>query len=153
MVTLAVLGILLVVGVPSFTIVLLNSRTAALTNDLTSAINLARAEAVTRAEPVTVCPSDDATTCSGSWSDGWIVLVPSLSSPDDVLRRYPAPAEGSSITQTPTADAALEFGALGEQLSAPTQLLAQVDGCRGERARRLDVAPGGRVSVSRVACT
>ena len=149
--TLVVLAILLTVGVPSFNQILLNSRTAALANDLTSAVNLARAEAITRSELVSVCPSDDASTCSGAWTDGWIVIVDSSS---EVLRLYDAPADGSLIAQEPTAAAnsAIDFGPLGRQRTTTDSLLAQVDGCRGERARRLRIAPSGRVSVTREAC-
>lgn len=150
MVTLVVLGVLLGVGIPSFNIIMVNSRTSALANDVTSAINLARSEAVKRAEQVTVCPSDDETSCSGAWTDGWIALVDASS---EVLRVWPAPVDSADITQTPTANEALDFGALGERVSGDTVLVMQVDGCRGERARRLEVGPAGRVSVRRVACT
>ena len=153
MMTLVVLAILLTVGVPSFNQILLNSRTAALANDLTSAVNLARAEAITRAELVSVCPSDDASTCSGAWTDGWIVVV-DRSGPPRFYESLTAPADGSLIEQEPTAAAnsAIDFGPLGRQRTTTDSLLAQVDGCRGERARRLRIAPSGRVSVTREAC-
>ena len=37
-------------------------------------LNLARSEAVKRNQPVSVCRSNDGETCSGDWSDGWIVF-------------------------------------------------------------------------------
>lgn len=148
MVTMIVLAILLGVGVPSFNVVLLNSRTAALANDLTSALNLARSEAVTRAAQVDVCPSDNGTGCTGAWTDGWIVIV----NGGAVLRVYPAPREAATITQTPTANTAIAFGPLGQPIGGTTAIFTQIDGCRGERARQIDVAPAGRVSTSRVPC-
>jgi len=150
MVTLAVFGILVAVGVPSFNNFLVNSRTSAVANDITSAVNLARSEAVKRGAPVTVCPSENNTECVGTWTDGWIVMVNNTS---EVLRVWRAPAEGASINQTGTANSAIRFGALGQRVSAATQLDIEVSGCRGNRARQLDVGPAGRISVQRVACT
>lgn len=149
MVTLVVLGILLGVGIPSFNVILLNSRTSGLANDLTSAINVARSEAVKRAEQVTVCPSQNGTACSGAWTDGWITIVDASS---EVLRTWRAPFPGANIVQTPTANRAINFGSLGERASPDTMFTVQVDGCRGQRARRLDIAPAGRISVERMAC-
>ena len=152
MVTLVVLGILVGVGIPSFNTIMVNSRTSGLANDLTSAINLARSEAVKRAEQVTVCPSDDATTCSGAWTDGWIAIVDASS---EVLRTWPAPFADAEFTHTPTATAnqPIDFGALGQLVSPATEIIVEVDGCRGERARQLDIGPAGRVSVERVDCS
>jgi len=152
MVTLVVLGILLGVGIPSFNTIMLNSRTSGLANDLTSAINLARSEAVKRAAPVSVCPSDDANSCSGTWSDGWIAIADGAAEP---LRVWRAPFPGATFNQVPasTASQPIVFGPLGQLVSATTEITVQVDGCRGVRARRLDIAPAGRVSVDRVDCT
>jgi type IV fimbrial biogenesis protein FimT len=150
MITLVVLAILVGVGVPSFNQLRLNSNTGALANDLASALNLARSEAVTRAEQVNVCPSNDGTSCSGAWTDGWIVIVNASS---EVLRAYPAPAAGATITQTPAANTSIGFGPLGQPLAGTTQIVAQVDGCQGERARQIETAAAGRVSVIRVPCT
>ena len=49
---------------------------------LTSNINLfighlayARSEAVTRSQQIVVCASNDGVSCSGGWTDGWIIFV------------------------------------------------------------------------------
>lgn len=149
MVTLAVFGILLAVGVPSFNNFMVNARTSALTNDFTSAVNLARSEAVKRATQVTVCPSEDGTECSGAWTDGWIAIVDAS---DELLRAWRAPVDNAVIAQTPAANSAIDFGALGQRVSAETALGIEVSGCRGNRARRIEVGPAGRISVERVAC-
>lgn len=150
MMTLVVLAILLGVGVPSFNSVMLNVRTSALTTDITSALNLARSEAITRSARVDVCPSSNGTGCTGSWTDGWIVIVNGAAQP---LRVFPQPRMNSTIAQTPTANTAIGFGPLGQPIAGTTQLRAEVDGCRGERARLISVAPAGRVSTERVPCT
>jgi type IV fimbrial biogenesis protein FimT len=75
--TIAVLGILLAVGVPSFSSIIRNNRIAAATNDLVTALTFARSEAMKRGDMVTTCPSEDQAACAGSndWSTGWIVFV------------------------------------------------------------------------------
>lgn len=148
MITISVVAILLAVGLPSFRSIIQNSRSAALATDLTSAINLARAEAVRRSEAVSVCPSTNGTACGGTWNDGWIVRV---NSGGEVLRVWEA-LEGGQITQTPAANTALEFGALGQLTSGAGSFLASVNGCIGERARALAVNAAGRVSVNRDDC-
>ncbi|EAQ95817.1 GspH/FimT family pseudopilin [Congregibacter litoralis] len=149
MITLVVLAILLGVGVPSFNLLRLNSNTAALANDFASALNLARSEAVTRAEQVEVCPSSDGATCTGNWTQGWIVIV---SASSEVLRAYPAPPQDATITQTPAANTAVAFGPLGQPVAGATDIFAQIDGCLGDRARQIETAAAGRVSVARAPC-
>ncbi|WP_338065923.1 GspH/FimT family protein [Chromatocurvus halotolerans] len=107
-------------------------------------------EAVKRGAPVTVCPSENDTECGGVWTDGWITIIDDTSG---VLRVWRAPAAGAAVNQTGTANSAIRFGALGQRVSADTRLDIEVAGCRGNRARRLDVGPAGRISVQRVACT
>ena len=66
-------------------------------------LNLARSEAVKRNQPVSICRSADGESCSGDWSDGWIVfsnldgdnVVDNGS--DQVIRVYEGLAEGHSF--------------------------------------------------------
>jgi len=75
LITMSIAVILLTIGVPSF-IDMINSNTAtSYANDLLGDINYARSEAITRGVRVTVCHSNDSATCSGTWSDGWIVFA------------------------------------------------------------------------------
>lgn len=148
MITLVVAGILVTIGVPSYLTVSQNARASELASGLTSAVALARAEAIRRGEPVSVCPSDDASTCSGSWTDGWIAIVPS----DGEVLSIWGPPSGGVLTQTPDADTALDFGALGELISSDTLLVTSSSNCTGTRARSLAITAIGRVSVSRTAC-
>lgn len=74
MVTVAVIGILALVAVPSMTAMIENSRISGQTSELTAALQLARSEAVRRNARVTICSSTDGSTCAGSttWTS-WIV--------------------------------------------------------------------------------
>lgn len=149
MVTIAVLAILVGIAIPSFNNYFQNTRTKAIAAELTSAINLARSEAITRSEQVNVCPSNDGATCGATWIDGWIVIV---NATNLVLRAYPAPRGNAQVTQTPAANTTIAFGPLGQPIAGITQLVAQVSGCQGDRARQLTIGPVGRVSTDRVPC-
>ena len=53
----------------------IRNRLSTYTNDLIASVNYARSEAVRRAAPISICRSNDGESCSGTWSDGWIVFV------------------------------------------------------------------------------
>lgn len=77
---LAISGIVLAIGVPSFTEMISNSRRSSMINALVADLNLARNEAIKRAESVTVCMrqanADSCDTSGGtSWNNGWLVFA------------------------------------------------------------------------------
>jgi type IV fimbrial biogenesis protein FimT len=74
LVTVAIAAVLLGIAVPSFRDMSIRSRLAGYSNDMIAAVNLARSEAIRVARPVSICKSDDETSCSGDWSDGFIVF-------------------------------------------------------------------------------
>lgn len=79
--SIAIVGILLTVGIPSFRELITNNRIVTQTNDFVSTLAHARAEAVRRNTRVTVCRSNTGTSStpscvpSSSWADGWIVFT------------------------------------------------------------------------------
>jgi len=77
MVTLSILTILLVMGVPMFSGIIARNRAASYTNDFLGSLNLARSEAVTRGQRVVLCKSSDGASCatSGNWEQGWITFI------------------------------------------------------------------------------
>lgn len=77
MITLFIVGILLMVGVPSLKTFMQSNQLVASTNELVSAMHIARSEAIKLNSRVTLCESSNGATCStsGSWKDGWIVFV------------------------------------------------------------------------------
>lgn len=74
MITLSVMAILLAIAVPSFQDVALSSKLTVLANDFVASAQLARSEAIKRNRPATLCASSDGASCTGAWSDGWVVL-------------------------------------------------------------------------------
>ncbi|NOQ90156.1 MAG: prepilin-type N-terminal cleavage/methylation domain-containing protein [Gammaproteobacteria bacterium] len=77
MITLFIIGILLMVGLPSMKSFMQSNQLVAATNDLLSAVHVARAEAIKINGKVTVCESSNGTSCSttGNWEGGWIVFI------------------------------------------------------------------------------
>lgn len=104
MVTIAVLGILLTIAIPSYQNMVLNNRIAAQANQLITALNYARSEAVKRAAPATVCSTNGGVACAGSknWSTGWMVFADAngdgtVDAGEAVLRVWPALNTGNTL--------------------------------------------------------
>ena len=74
MITVAIMAIVLMVGIPSFTGTINKSGVASSINDIQTSLTEARSEAITRGLTVSVCSSNDQASCSGTWSDGWILF-------------------------------------------------------------------------------
>lgn len=76
-ITLALIGILLALAIPSFESLIASSRISTTTNDFHAALAQARSEAVRRGQRVTVCVSANGIQCTnaGSWEQGWITFV------------------------------------------------------------------------------
>lgn len=79
LVAVAVAGILLAVGVPSFGEAIKESQISSQYNTVVRSLYLARSEAIKGPNHITVCPRNaiGATECGGSsdWANGWIVFI------------------------------------------------------------------------------
>lgn len=151
MFTLAVFGVLVGIGVPSFVTIVQNSRTATQTNELVSALNLARSEAIRRGAPVTVQETQN----GAGFQGGWCVHVgTSCADANNVLRIYPA-MTAMNVTTSP---ALVVFDARGARQLPTTGSVTMTlspDNCAAGaagRARRLDIALTGRINLERVSC-
>lgn len=90
---LSIIGILVVIAIPSFGNIGRGSHVGSAVNDLVSSFNYARNEAITRGTLVTVCKSNDSLTCDTSdigWQQGWIVYQLDDSGAKQILRVYGA---------------------------------------------------------------
>lgn len=76
MVTLAILGVLLVVAVPLASSLGNSMKLTSLSNAFISQLHLARSEAIKRNGRVAICKSGDGRRCSpgGGWEQGWIMF-------------------------------------------------------------------------------
>lgn len=73
-VVIAIVGVLIALGVPSFKYVTTANRIASEVNGLLGDMQFARAEAIKEGQTVVVCVSSNGTTCVNSpWNNGWIV--------------------------------------------------------------------------------
>lgn len=127
LVTVALIAILAVIAVPSFTQVIRDNRLTTQTNNLTSALQYARAEAARRGVAVTVTPqgADD------DWGEGWIVSVGGAS-----LRVFDGPRNPLTII----GPANLSFGANGVLASGSTQLTVCAESAATGREISLNAA-------------
>ena len=93
MITVAISGILLSVGIPSFNQTIANGRLTTNINRLVTALNYARSEAVKRNQTVTVRKLG---ANSADWADGWTIFVDlngdglNDGANDTLLRQYEA---------------------------------------------------------------
>lgn len=87
-ITVAIAGILLGVGVPGFGSLIKESRISSQYNSLVGSLYQARSEAIKGASDVTVCPksSPGNNQCGGSndWENGWIVFLDRTNATNEV---------------------------------------------------------------------
>lgn len=76
LVVLAIAAIVALVGAPSLTTIIKDSRLRLGANALQNSMALARSTAVARSSHITICKSSDGTSCatSGDWSQGWMIF-------------------------------------------------------------------------------
>jgi type IV fimbrial biogenesis protein FimT len=110
MVTVAILGVMASVAMPSYQAFVINSRLTAQANDFLTTINFTRSEAIKRNTRVTMCKSSNGTSClvnpatdlTASWQTGWIVFVDgntagSIDATDTILKVHNALDGGSTL--------------------------------------------------------
>ena len=107
MVTLTVAGVLLALGIPSFSKLIANNRIATQTNEFVSALNMARSEAVRRSQGVSVRSTNGGVDFASGWK---IYSDPNLAgaapAASDVLREssgLPGKTTVKSVTRSGTA--------------------------------------------------
>lgn len=86
MVTVAILAILITIAAPNFQTLMLNNRLSGITNEFMGTLNFARSEAIKRGGSVSVCRSSNGSTCSGNWTNGWIVFLENNDAPNHGTR-------------------------------------------------------------------
>ncbi|MBI1422905.1 MAG: prepilin-type N-terminal cleavage/methylation domain-containing protein [Gammaproteobacteria bacterium] len=155
MVTLAVLGIGLMIAVPSFVSITRSNRNATETNTLIGALNFARSEATKRSATISVCTSNNGTACTAGsgWASGWIVFVNTdadnpaqVDAGEEILRVYGASSPGNTITSSAALDDSINYNASGFTTSQGEFVLCDNTGVGS--ARKLSVTRIGRVSLT-----
>lgn len=174
MVTLAVLGIAIAIGIPSFNTQILNNRSAALGEDFASAVNLARSEAVKRAARVSLCASTDGATCNGAannWRGGFIAVVDRATNDNaaaplltdaanpvgTVLHVWERQDDRAIITVRRGGNAIsfiryTTLGTLARIDNNPITIDAELNKCSGDAGRTISIGLSGLVAVARKVC-
>lgn len=116
--TVAFVGILAAIALPTMSDFIKNNRLSTQINTLIGHLAYARSEAVLRGLPVTLCVSTDLATCTGTnWGKGWILVVDDdgtagISATDTVLRVQQA-LEGDNTTLTSTVGTSFVYDSRG----------------------------------------
>lgn len=87
LIVIVVMAILTALAVPSFRTMVINNQVRSFTNNLYASLLLARSEAIKRNTNVTVCASSNGTSCTGSWSAGWITVVGTPSAVGSIVQK------------------------------------------------------------------
>jgi type IV fimbrial biogenesis protein FimT len=155
----ALLGVMLVAGMPGFQAFITKTRVSGASNEFLGDISYARSEAATRQVEVAICPSTNQTSCAsgGNWANGRIIFVDTnadgaVSTGEPVLRVSQAM---TGTTVTPTGFGATDivrfrpFGGLKPPTSGSFTLCPPAPAANGE-GRRLAVATTGRPLISKI---
>lgn len=112
LVVIALISILLMLAVPSFTSFIRNYRTTAAVNDFLQGVVVTRNEAIKRGRRVVMVPNDPGTgqpTPSGSWRNGWSIFVDNssptnflLDSTDELIFQHNKLASSTSMVNAVT---------------------------------------------------
>ena len=168
LITIVVVGIILVLGIPSMTEYARNGRMTGTANDLMSSFQLARTEATRLKTNVTICaspnPLDETANCGGGFATGWIIFIDDdgdlnrAGSQETVLKRFAAPPDDIAMMSNAGANyfsyasSGLGRGVVGGAPSLETMLLCDPRGnvtvAGGSSAARfIVVTPLGRANV------
>lgn len=169
MVTVAMIAIVLMIGVPSFQQVIMNNRMATQANDFLGSMNLARSEAIKRGQRVALCKTANpfaATplcTPAGAWGQGWLIFVDTnnnatLDAGEVLLKVHQgiAPSTLSALSTTPNVANYLSYAADGatrlidNTFQAGTLTLCP--GTSGMTGRSIVVNAAGRARIASVTC-
>lgn len=163
MVTIAVLGVIAGIAIPSFSDFMDSSKRASFVSELGADFSLARTEAARRGKRVTVCVSSDGKTCQNSatdWATGWIIFsditadgVLSAVDGDELLKRRTALSGNFSLIPAGfTRTGRIQFRPSGATDSEGALLLCK-QGKSGTNGRQISIKLSGAVSrTSGVTC-
>ncbi|RTZ60980.1 MAG: hypothetical protein DSZ32_02655 [Gammaproteobacteria bacterium] len=156
-ITLAIVGVLLVIAIPSFKSLRTETRLTALTNELISAYRLARNRAIHSNKRVTLCRSKDGATCytGQGWNDGWMVFEEfanyAVREPDEIILLVHEPVTGGlTISANAPVKDYISFTPAGYALYKNGGFVAgTITVAAGASFRKIILGSGGRVRIQR----
>lgn len=161
MIGVAVLGILVAVGAPSFTKMVRTQRIASQTNAVVRALNYARIESATRSAPVALCAASSAARIDcGDTTDyefGWLIFVDRLNpgvldEGDEVLQTGEPAVGGFEVTGS---SKYFRFGIRSGDFVVGTFLIEPTEPslCASTGTREISVEGMGRISSDKGICS
>jgi type IV fimbrial biogenesis protein FimT len=164
MAALAVLGILLAIGVPSFTQMIRNNRVVAETNELVVALSTARSEAVKRGLPTAVCARTGPTTdvcrtgTANDWASGYLVFTDPagtagvIDAGDEILQRFDAAGAGVTIVTNNRPVVRFAGSGLPPSGAVDTTFTLRHTVCAGNNLRTVKITATGRLNTNKRPC-
>ncbi len=155
-VTIAIAGILIGVGIPSLRDMIINNRVTAYTNDFVSALYLARSEAIKRGKRVALCKSTDYASCAGGggWEQGWVVFEDEnndgVFAPAEVIQIHEPLASGVTLTGIGTTAIYISFLSDGStQTLGGLPVAGQLTVTKSGKTRTINLSRIGRIQVTK----
>lgn len=161
LVTIAVIGVLTGIAVPSFAAMVQSAQLGSASSAFVSSLRLARSQAIKSSSRVALCKSADGRQCatSGGWEAGWLVFHDpdadgQVSEGETVIQRMDALATGVVMTGNQPVARVITFTGSGVPRTAAGGLLAgTVTLCHRSAdagpAHRIVLASGGRPRVQK----
>lgn len=165
MITIAVMSLLLMIAVPSFTDAVLSMKLNSNANNLVASAHLARSEAIKRNAPITLCASANGASCAttGGWEQGWIVMCNTSDNATCnaagvntiVIQRQSSTPAGflvsGALTGTTTVTRSLAFQPTGVGTASTTLTVCRATPSAGKAERVVVINATGRPSVTKTA--
>ncbi|MBI5277307.1 MAG: GspH/FimT family pseudopilin [Burkholderiales bacterium] len=161
MVGLCILGVLMLVAVPSFNDAILSNKLSSMANSFSASAQIGRSEAIKRNSgvnspngPVRMCRSSDGATCatSGAWEQGWIIFDDRdgdsvLDTDETLIFKQDALARGFLLTGD---SYSITFQGTGLTSSGTFKLCRNAPSV-GTQDRSIGLSASGRVSITKTA--
>jgi len=156
MVTIAIIGIVALFGIPAFSDFILNNRIRGQTSDFVVQLTHARLEAMRTATRVTVCPGTSGGCAGSNWENGWVVFVDTdnigVKDSEETVLGIGSALDGDNTLRSTTFSAYISFRHDGGSTSiAGSGLAGSFALCDsrgyGDKARAIAVSASGRVKA------
>ncbi len=156
MVTIAIVAILAAIAFPNFESTMRSNRVTTSTNELIASINLARSEALRSPGGAVICASSNGSSCTGTWSQGWIVWMDldgkGTMDGNDRVVRYSQARNKIDISASGGVTS-IVFDHRGRALQAPSLTVASSPCPAASQLKRVvSLTAAGQVTTTRVAC-
>lgn len=153
LITVAILGILAIIAVPTLGYYKDRNTRDIVANDLANDLRFARNQATQSANAAVVCPSANGKTCGTDWDQGWIVYRPGYDVSDPlsaqvhaILRQHDALSRGRHVASEGAAGhSGVAFDSGGFRIGPTRRLRVTQDNL--ERSVPLTIEPNGIVRV------